>query len=95
MSKPSSLTIYIASQNPHSTTHAASTSKINVVQSTNGKSHQPGSKKKGKGKKKKDSSPQDKQNNRFSEEKRKHHYPCLICNKECFTHYYPHRAELN
>jgi len=53
MSKPSGSTTTMVSQNPSSTTLVNSTSKINVVQSTKGKSQQLGSKKKAKGKKKK------------------------------------------
>jgi len=62
MSKPFGSTLAITAQNPPSTP-TTSTSEINVIQSSKGKSLQPGSKKKGKGKKEKDNPSQDKQNN--------------------------------
>jgi len=53
VSKLSCSSLFVATQNPSSII-STTTSKINVVQSMRGKSHQPKIKKKGRGKKKKD-----------------------------------------
>lgn len=102
MSKPSSSTLVMTTQNPSSTPPTSCTSKANFVQSNKGKSQQQqGSKKKGKVKKNKYYNPQDKQNTPYSNKKLKTNYPCLMCNKpggsEPFPEifYFTHYAELN
>ncbi|MCY6524981.1 hypothetical protein, partial [Actinobacillus pleuropneumoniae] len=50
-------------------------------------------KKKGK-KKNKQNSKEKSDKTESTDEKRKPHYPCLICDEENFTRYCPHRAEV-
>lgn len=72
-----------------------STYDINVVQSNKGKYQQRGSKKKGKGSNKQESPPQEKEENQSPDNKKKPHYPCLICNNENFIKECPRNAEIN
>jgi hypothetical protein len=74
------------------------TSEVNTIQSTpTAKSQQTGNKKKGKGKIKQNAQPQEKLKTPPSEdkEKRKHKYPCLICNEYHYTKYCLHRVDVN
>jgi hypothetical protein len=90
-------TITTQNTSPPATT-PGKTFEINTVQSTTtGKSQQPRSKKKGKGKAKKNSPQQEKPKTQPVEDtqKCKPKYPCLICEEEHYTKDCPRHADVN
>jgi hypothetical protein len=78
----------VSISNTKTTSTPAQTSEVNAVQSTS--SQQPGGKKKNKGKSKKSSNQQDTTKTVDTQPNRKAKFPCMICEEDHYTKYFPH-----